>query len=760
MQDEIMSLQQENRKEFWTYVGNIGAGKDRKAKIPMAVKLDDGTISTDHETVLNKWQSDYCNLLNGESLTGQPQSVPPGGEASEQQRVTSGVEPQLVDTGLEETVTVREVKLALARAKNGKAKGFDDIPTEIVKNETAIGFLHVLFNKCFDSALTPDIWCKGIINPIPKDASKDQRVPLNYRGITLASCVYKLYCSVLNNRLTQWAEANHLIEDEQNGFRKDRSCIDQLSTLTSLIETRRQMGLSTFVGFIDFAKAYDHIDRSRLWNRLQDIGMPPKFLAVLKSLYSNVECAVRINGHLTNWFPVNLGLKQGCILSPSLFNIYIDGLVKKIKASGVGIDIGDHIISVLLYADDLALISESEEDLQSLLNILYEWSNQWEMSVNLAKTKVVHFRRGPSTKQTNFEFLYGESGIEVTSQYRYLGLILTEFMDYNVTAKSVAQAAHRALGLLIAKDRAHGGMPYHVFSKLFDALVQPIIDYGASIWGKKTYTCIQTVQNRAMRYFLGVGRRTPVAALQGEMGWTTSDQRQWMCVTRHWCRLANLDANHSNNVVFVWAHGHAVRGRKNGHYHTMKFYEDIGMNHLANISTLPVFSELKDDIKTVLFEHYEVLWYAKLSRESAVRGNGRNKLRTYRMFKNSIETEPYVSALLPKGQRSALAKVRCGVAPLRIETGRFSGTPEDERLCTLCNTNEIENELHVLTQCEFYNDIRENLYMAAHEIDNNFHVLTNSEKMCFLVSQASLVNRTAKACQDILKRRSVFIFRS
>ncbi len=97
-------------------------------------------------------------------------------------------------------------------------------------------------------------------------------------------------------------------------------------------------------------------------------------------------------------------------------------------------------------------------------------------------------------------------------------------------AKYVSQAAQRALGMLIAESKAHGGMSYAVFTKLFNSLVQPIIYYGASVWGHKIHSSIQLVQNRAARYFLGVGRKTPFAGFQGDMGWKMSEHRSWLSV--------------------------------------------------------------------------------------------------------------------------------------------------------------------------------------------------------------------------------------
>jgi len=108
--------------------------------------------------------------------------------------------------------------------------------------------------------------------------------------------------------------------------------------------------------------------------------------------------------------------------------------------------------------------------------------------------------------------------IELKDDYTYLGLILNEFLDLNLTAKIVAKYANRSLGLVMAKCKTIGGVSYDVYKKLFDSLVSPIIEYGAAIWGYKSYSCINAIQLRACRFFLGVGRYTPNAAVTGDIG--------------------------------------------------------------------------------------------------------------------------------------------------------------------------------------------------------------------------------------------------
>jgi hypothetical protein len=119
--------------------------------------------------------------------------------------------------------SVCEARKAIVDAKKNKAGGFDNIPMEVLKNDNAISCLHMLFNTCFNTGNIPSDWGKGIINPIPKANTTDPRDPLNYRGITLAPSMYKLYCAVLNKRLSKWVEENNILAEEQNGFRKNRS---------------------------------------------------------------------------------------------------------------------------------------------------------------------------------------------------------------------------------------------------------------------------------------------------------------------------------------------------------------------------------------------------------------------------------------------------------------------------------------------------------------------------------------------------------
>ena len=268
---------------------------------------------------------------------------------------------------------------------------------------------------------------------------------------------------------------------------KNKSTIDHLSLITNLIETRIKMRASTYTAFVDFKKAYDTVNRNLLWNKLCNIGVNGKMFKAVKSLYNSVSSCDRINGSKTDWFDVTTCLRQGCCLSPLLFNCFVNDFASKVKALNIGIDIGGgNKACIMLYADDIVLLAENETDLQLMLNLLSDWCHSNFMSINPQKTNIVHFRPR-SVPKTNCNFKCGKYDINVCDKYIYLGLTLDEFLDFNVTASFVSKSASRALGLLIAKFKAVGGMPYNVFTSLFESMVWSIVACGAAIWGTRSF---------------------------------------------------------------------------------------------------------------------------------------------------------------------------------------------------------------------------------------------------------------------------------
>ena len=384
--------------------------------------------------------------------------------------------------------------------------------------------LHKIIDFAFISGTIPDEWRSGTIVPIPK-GNNDPRDPLSYRPITLISIPCKIYADILNKRLSTWLEANNLLSDCQNGFRKARSCTDHIYTLYSIANNRKTMRKSTFACFIDARKAFDTVQRDCLWFKLLSLGINGRIFTAIQSLYDNVTCNVRINDVCTDWFPVNQGLKQGCVLSPTMFSIYVNDLAEMINNLGCGVTVDQYNMAILMYADDIVLLSESEHDMQRMLDAVNEWCYKWRLSLNESKTKVIHFRP-PSFPKTNYQFMCGNKTISTEASYKYLGMWLNEFLDMTYSVKEIAKSASRALGAIFAKYMCSGGMNYSVFTKLVETVVEPVLFYGSGIWGLNHYREIDSVLNKACRYFLGTGNNASTTAVRGDMGWYSCSMKQ------------------------------------------------------------------------------------------------------------------------------------------------------------------------------------------------------------------------------------------
>ncbi|XP_060577322.1 uncharacterized protein LOC132734571 [Ruditapes philippinarum] len=243
--------------EFWKTIGKIGVGKERTNEIPMETTLADGSITTSQKKVLDNWKDAFKSLFtNNYDIMEHTDNI----DASNTGTFNSDI--------LNEGIPINEVERAVKSLNLNKAMGNDEVPAEAIQSLTCIDYLHKLFCVCFATGKIPKVWSDGIITPVLKNPSADKTDPGNYRGITVTSAVYKAYCSVLNARLVKWCEDNEIVSDSQNGFRRNRSTVDHLSTLTDIIENRKKHKQSTFVCLVDFSKAYDRIERQTLWHKM------------------------------------------------------------------------------------------------------------------------------------------------------------------------------------------------------------------------------------------------------------------------------------------------------------------------------------------------------------------------------------------------------------------------------------------------------------------------------------------------------------
>ena len=184
----------------------------------------------------------------------------------------------------------------------------------------------------------------------------------NYYTIALTSHASKVMLKIPQARLQQYM--NHELPDVQAGFRKSRGTRDQIANIPWIIEKAREFQKNIYFCFIDYAKAFDCVDHNKLWKILKEMETPDYLICLLRNPYAGQEAAVRTEHGTTDWFQIGKGIHQGCMLSPCLFNLYAEYIMKNpgLDEAQAGIKIARRNINNLRYADDTTLMAESEEE--------------------------------------------------------------------------------------------------------------------------------------------------------------------------------------------------------------------------------------------------------------------------------------------------------------------------------------------------------------------------------------------------------------
>ena len=204
----------------------------------------------------------------------------------------------------------------------------------------------------------------------------------------------KILVGVLNNRLWEVVEKFEFLKENQAGFRKGYRTTDHLFTLTTIINhyvVKNKKPL--LICFIDFKKAFDTVDHKSFWDKLNHYGVEGKFLNIIKSIYEKVKSCVRSKYGITNFFNYNRSARQGCLLTLLLFSLYINDLVNHLETDGAqGVELWDIRLCAMLYADDLILMAENENDLKLQMQALGSYIEKWNMEINPKKIKSNDFQ--------------------------------------------------------------------------------------------------------------------------------------------------------------------------------------------------------------------------------------------------------------------------------------------------------------------------------------------------------------------------------
>jgi len=288
---------------------------------------------------------------------------------------------------------------------------------------------------------------------LPLHKKGDVNDPGNYRGISLSDISSKLYGTIINRRLQEWVEENNITGEHQAGFKKGYSTIDHLFTVISCITKQFSANRKLYVAFIDFEKVFDTINRTLLWPILRKNGVHGKMFSCIKSMYTSVKAKVRCGLGLTQAISCSTGVKQGDVVSPLIFSLFINELATEVINSGrhgVTFPSDAFKLFILLLADDVVLMSETVIGLQTQLNSLQKASLSLDLKVNMSKSNIVVFRKGGYLSERERWFFNGMI-MPVVNSYKYLGIQLSTRLSFVSSCRDIASKAKKGLNLCYSK---------------------------------------------------------------------------------------------------------------------------------------------------------------------------------------------------------------------------------------------------------------------------------------------------------------------
>ncbi|MEL7177812.1 MAG: reverse transcriptase domain-containing protein [Pseudomonadota bacterium] len=499
----------EDRKMFFEEVRKVRGGRKT---ICFRIKNKEGRLLRDIEEICNRWKEYHEEMSEDRE----------GGRAIVSCLGMKGGERKV---GEQVNIKRREVRRAIKRLKCGKSPGVDGVTAEMLKagGEAVVEWLTSICQRAWEEGEVPAEWVQAIIVPIYKGKGCKTECT-NYRGISLLSIPGKVYGRVLIERVKEITEGR--ICGEQGAFMKGKGCIDQIFTVKGVAEKYIAKGKKLYAAFMDLEKAYDKVEWEGMWNVLRIYGVGGQLLDGIKAFYKGANACVRIKGKLSDCFQIKRGVRQGCVMSPWLFNIYMDGVIREMKARvmerGVELIHEERAwhMTTSLFADDTVLLAGSERELQQVVEEFNRVCMRRKLKVNVGKSKVMVFERGKSEvidfgrpyrigriqEEECYITMNGER-LEEVSEFKYLGTVLSKYGDMEKEVKERVMQGKRVDGTLesIMRNKKVG---LNVKKGLRDSIVLPTLTYGSETWTWNTeqQSKVRAVEMNYLRRACGVSR--------------------------------------------------------------------------------------------------------------------------------------------------------------------------------------------------------------------------------------------------------------
>ena len=706
---------------------NLSTG-EKKQYWKMLRKLDD---SKDKSTYMHEQRmiDHFKNMLHDPNITDD--------DIPRQNNISPG--------NLDDVITKEELDMATKILRTGKSPGLDTIINEMIA--PLVKKYPQLILKFFNGILTntwiSQEWMLSLITAIHKKGPKED--PDNYRGISLMSCLLKLFLTILNNRITVFAMERDILSTNQLGFVQMNRTSDPHIILNNIVQKYCHVRRKKVYGcFVDFSKAFDSVPRDILLKKIHDRGINGKVFEIIRKIYTEDMAAVKFGDKISEPFKTNKGVRQGCVLSPLLFNIFLSDIQEAFDICGDNPKLNDMEISSLIWADDILILSETPEGLQAKLDNLGIYCNKNKLKVNTDKTKVMTFTK--SGRLINTKFYFGKRQLSNVRQYKYLGFIVTPSGEINTGLEDLRIRALRALTKI---RKALGPLfQQNVWNTmyLYNYMVLPILLYTSDFWGSLKHpknSPIERLHRSFYKQVLGVKKQTNTSAVHLETGTVPIIFRAIRSSIKNWERIREGKCN----ILLAAAFQEAAMENLPWIASIKQTFETNGLLHLFH-STESEVEESKTP-NNVLFQRLKDQYHQSAFEEV----KNSSKLIFYNNLKTRSGMEKYLTNITNVKHRTAITRLRMSSHNLNIEEGRYTAIPREERLCSLCK-NGVEDETHFLVKCPMYNNIK--YYMSEHNNILTSNIYSDQDKAINLMTCGDL-KAVAKFVYEAFEDRKIML---
>ena len=581
-----------------------------------------------------------------------------------------------------------------------------------------------------------DLECKhrtlGVITSLHKGGKKDKTQPASYRPIQLLSCLDRCYDRIINTRLSQYLEANNLLHEAQNGFRPKRDCLEHVLTLRTILAHRRELGLDTYVVAIDGEKAYDTAWREGILHKLWGKGVNGRLFRVIKNMMGTTHAKVTNRGAESAPFPVNQGVDQGDTLSPTLYNIFVDGLLEDVWTHCDGIPLGTPStpagkVPAFMFADDFIGLAVCEEAAQALVDRVSQYYATWRQKANVDKSAVMVCRgkvpgRGGRQQATaaqpsriRWGGASGQCIPEVTA-IEYMGITVTntgEWGPHLTAARDKLKGKVNSLGPAL-KGRGASGEAKRVGMM---ALARPVFEWGGAVW-HPTHSQRAAVDAPQMEMIKSAFHCPPYTchrALLQELGMRPMSAWFDKRLLEMWHRVQKMADGRLVKQIMN-APALALRRRPGAGGRLMETWQDRVQKVLAdwNIDPQTALNMKYESFKKKLERQTFVVQQTLYEKEMA----SSTVLRTYASYYGSRvqlkKPASYLCGSKCDRGRELVLQLRTQSLPLASLTGKFGRRSRDNAAdavhfrCPVC-TSAPESIPHFLLECPSYDALRREL---------------------------------------------------